>query len=219
MVKAIQFNVKTGKAFRDALALWHIADFDMADESITKGTRIKSFNTLLESNLKDLEKLEKGEKGVLRTKEEIENESATYILKIKAEKERVAKRNEECKKNMEKAYGLFTESLIKAIREYLENIYSVDKKAIALDEMAKFFVANGFADANSENVLPFIDALGQKKGSARKKAMSNNHNTVGTDKELVTIILGAICDEPNFRKELPLKKWENIIEKKSNKKN
>lgn len=211
----MQLNTTTMKNFRNSLALWHIADFVIADEVMQKNARVKSYQTLIASNTAMIEKIHKGEKSVLKSEKELSAEIDKWESAINAENESIKKFRTEQEKDLKKGYDLVSKELMDAIREYMGNIYDVTKSAELVSALVKWFTDNGAKDADEESVMPYIKALGLKKASARQKCANGTHNAVQSDKAIRDIFLGAICDEPNMKKVLPIHKFVTIIEKKS----
>lgn len=214
----LQLNSKELKSFRNTLALWHVADFKLADEICQKNNRVKAIQTLIESNNQMIEKIVNKESGVMKSLEELTIENKTYESKIEAENEALAKLKEEFDKDIAKGRALVSEDLIKAIKEYLSNIYDDSKEVELLTTLAKWFENQGAKVDKVDDVKPYIRALGQKKNGAKAKVKTVSHNGLQSDKALVDIFLGAICDEPNMKKVLPVHKFVTIIEKKTSNK-
>lgn len=211
----MQLNTTTMKNFRNSLALWHIADFIIADEVCQKNARVKSYQTLIASNTAMIEKIQNGEKSVLKSKDELSAEITKWESAINAENESIKKFRTEQEKDLKKGYDLVSKELMDAIRGYMGNIYDATKSAELVSALVKWFTDNGAKDADAESVMPYIKALGLKKASARQKCINGTHNAVQSDKAIRDIFLGAICDEPNMKKVLPIHKFVTIIEKKS----
>lgn len=214
----MNLNVKTMKNFRDNLALWHIADFVLADELCQKQARVKSLQTLIQSNKDMIDRLEKGDKTVLADKDTLVSEIADYESKIKTENEQMTKLREEQTVDLKKGRDLVTTELLDALNEYMADVYSDDVEQKLLDTLVEWFKNNGASDCDVDSVKPYIRAIGVKKASARVKAKTNRHNSAQSKVATIDIFLGAICDEPSMAKLLPIHKWTTIIEKKTSKK-
>lgn len=203
------------KAFRKTLALWHIADFKLADEVCQLNDKKKSWEDSINTDNALLEKLAKGENGVVQSEEEIRAHIQTcenMVAKLKAEYD---KKKEECDKNLDKGYSLVTDALMDSIKAYLSDIFSEKAESDLLNALVKWFSDNGAKDADVESVRPYIRALGQKPNSAKGKVKTNTHNKIDTNTNLKKIFLGAICDEPKMSNVLGSHKWVTIIEKKT----
>lgn len=203
------------KAFRKTLALWHISDFKLADEICQSQNRIKNYNGIIDTDMDLLDKLSKGESGVLKTESELKEDVKDMLTRIESEKQSLSKKREECDKDLDKGYALVTDALMDAIKTYLVDIFSAKAESDLLNALVKWFSYNGAKDADIDSVRPYIRALGQKTNSSRGKAKTNKHNKVDTDKNIKKIFLGAICDEPKMANVLGTHKWVTIVEKKT----
>ena len=220
---AIQLNSKSGKAFRDTLALWHIADFNKADADVTKSVYIKGRMACIETNETCIAKAEtKGQKTYgKKSIEKLQAEIAQFKADIEAERERVSALKEEYDKDTIKGLDLVTDDVVNAVIERSADVYSDTTLDNLKSALAEWFKANGFADADADGVTPYATAIsGQMKQSSRGKCKNNTHNKVFTVKDtkaVKNLLLGAICDEPTMKSILPIHKWENVIEKKTKK--
>jgi len=220
---AIQLNAKSAKAFRDTLALWHIADFNKADADVTKSVYIKGRLACIETNENCIAKAEaKGQKTYgKKSIEKLQAEIAQFKADIDAERERVSALKDEYDKDTVKGLDLVTDEVVKAVIERSQDVYSAETLANLQIALSEWFVSNGFADATPENVGLYAVAIsGQMKQSSRGKCKNNTHNKVFTSKDtkaVKNLLLGAICDEPTMKSILPIHKWENVIEKKTKK--
>lgn len=213
----MQMNGKEFKVARDTLALWHIADFNKADETITKGKNINNFNSMIETDKGLIVKMRESKVNTIngKTENELLAEIADFEARKVAEVERVKKLYAEYTKDIESGRALVTDSLKKAISEYVLNIFDASKETILVAALVDWFTNLGAKGVDEESVKPYMRALGVKRNSARKMCENVKHNGVASDKVLVDTFLGAICDEPTMASLLPIKKWENIIEKKA----
>lgn len=216
-MKKMQLNSKELKGFRNTLALWHTADFKLADALCKKQRNVKAIRTMIESDNEILEKVRNGE-STLKTESELLAEIESFNKKIEEENAIIKALHSEIDADIKNAYALITSELMIAISNYLSDIHNDENEELLLTELAKWFKSNGAKDATNDNVRPYIRALGQASASARKKAMNKKHNVTPSNNTLKKIFLGAICDEPSMLKELPLYKWETIIEKKTSNK-
>ena len=222
---AIQLNSKSGKTFRDTLALWHIADFNKADADVTKSIYIKGREACIATDEDQIAKAQaKGQKTYgKKSIEKLQAEIAQFKADIDAERERVSALKDEYDKDTIKGLDLVTDEVVKAVIERSQDVYSAETLANLQIALSERFVGNGFSDATPENVGLYAVAIsGQMKQSSRGKCKNNTHNKVFTSKDskaVKNLLLGAICDEPTMKAILPIHKWENVIEKKTKKSN
>ena len=213
----MQLNSKTMKNFRDTLALWHIADFVIADEIMQKNARVKSLRTLIDSNNAMIEKITANTNTVTKSLSELQSEIAEWSAKIDSENATMAEFRKEQEKSIKKGYELITAELLTAIKNYLSDIYNNVYETELLNALVTWFSDNGAKDADAESVRVYIRALGLKKGSARSKCKDGKHNSMQSDNAIRDIFLGAICDEPTMQKVLPIHKFTTVIKEKAEK--
>lgn len=206
----MQFNATSGKNFRATMAKWHDADFDLAEKILEKSDRVKSIRGMIDTNNKDLARLEKGEPGVLREKSVIEAENVDFEARIKAENDALAEYRKAQTDRYTGARELLNKDLHKAYEAYVTN-GERDAYVVAL---ANFFDANGLEPAMA-SLDAFVAAVGKKKNSARQKVKTGNHNGAISYNAWRDIFLGEICDVMGDA--LPLYKFTYVL--KENRKN
>ena len=215
----LNLNAKELKSFRDTLALYHVADFNKADADITKSKYVRQRELIIKSNLESITKIDKGEAKTVggKNKAQIEAQNVELKNEINAKREEIASLKEEYDKDVKNGIALITEDLRSALKAYLENAYKEELENALSDAIAKWFNDNGAKSATALDVKKFVRPLGVIRGSNRTKCMTNNHTRAISGKGLDELFLGIICDEPTVKALLPIKKWENVIEKKTKK--
>ena len=209
----LQLNAKNLKSFRDALAKWHIADFDSKDKKITKSVRIKALQGLITTNQTIIDK-SKDVAEVQKRKAEIE----AWEKQIVEETERVKKHVDALATNFEEGRKLITDELLKKFEEYLDKIYDDEVEKSLLEAIAQWFIANGAEGVVADDVRKYLRPLGRKGASARKSCETNRHTTREKGVKLKDAFLGALCDDEAVISLLPVYSWNNKIEKSSKKK-
>ena len=208
----LQINTKEMKNFRDTVAKWHIANFDMADERITKSKTIKSLETLINTNNEVIAKS--------KNPAEIEKRQAEIVefqKKITDEKERVAKHIEALEPNIAAGRDLISAEFLRKLENYLDNIYEDDIEEATLKAIANWFMENGAVGVVETDVRKYLRPIGKKMSSAKKACETNRHTTREKGNKLKDAFLGALCDDPTFISLLPVYSWTNKIEQKSKK--
>lgn len=213
----MQMNNKEAKNFRNALALWHIADFKKADADITRNKFVAAMTTMISTDEERLKKLANGD-TTIGNKSDIEKEITAYKLKVEAERTRVKKLKEEFDKDSKKGLDLITAELQSALEAYVSDCYNSATESALRDQLVKWFTDNGCKDVTADDVTIFMRPLGVKKASARVKCKESVHMTADKKRSLSETFLGIVCDEPSVKKLLPIHKWENVIEDKTRKK-
>lgn len=177
----IQFNVKSGKNFREVMARYNDAMHGLNDYICSKSDRVKSLNTLIATNKSDLEKIANGESGVLRDADIISAEINDFMAKLEEESKALSNARKECAKRLEEAEKLVGEALYNsAMTDDFNN------------QFALFLNANGFSDACADNV-PTLH-FGIKKSSAKKSFNDGTLTSKLAFKPWRTLFLCTLCD-------------------------
>lgn len=201
---AMQFNSKTGKNFRDTLAKWHNADFELAEKIMEKSDRVKNFYGMIETNKSDLEKLAQGKSGVLRDKSVIEAEIVDYEARIQAESNAISEYRKAQADRYEGARKLLSKELHKAYVDFVTD----GKRNEYVVALANFFDENGLEPAMG-SIDAFVAAVGKRKNSARQKIKTGSHNGAVSFQAWRDIFLGEICDV--MGEALPLYKFTYVL--------
>lgn len=205
------FNSKTGKDFRETLAKWHNADFEIAEEILRKSDRVNATRTLIDSNNELIAKLDKGEKIIGdKTRDDLLSEIATWESQIESENKALAEYKKEQAERYACAYNLLSKDLYKAYVAYVTD----NKRDEYVVELATFFDNNGLVPAMG-SLDKFVAAVGKKRNSARQKVKTGKHNGAITYNAWRDIFLGEICD--TMENALPLFKFTYVL--KENRKN
>ena len=77
----MQFNVKSAKNFRDTLAKWHNADFELSAALDKKANIVKGYKTMIATDKDIIAKIDNGEK-TMKTREELVSEIADFESRI-----------------------------------------------------------------------------------------------------------------------------------------
>lgn len=122
----LQWNKMKAES-RETLGNFAVAVWELADKKALYARTYKARKTCYETDLADLAKLEKGEKGVLRSKAEIEKSMAD--MKSIMDKAYNAEQTleTEIKERMKKAYALITDALHNAYENRAEKPDEYDK--------------------------------------------------------------------------------------------
>lgn len=202
----MQFNVTTGKNFRDTLAKWHSADFDLAEKIMEKNDRVKALRAIIDTDRADLEKLEKGERGVIRTAEEIQAEIHDYEIRVSKESEHLAEYKKAQATRYEGAHKLLTKDLYKAYCDYItDGDYETYFNALCV-----FLTEQGF-EPRRDSIDKFIAVVGKRKNSTRNKIKTGKHNGANTYNAWRDIFLGEICDVLVEENAIPVYKFTYVL--------
>lgn len=185
----MQFNATSAKDFRVTMAKWNDATFELAEKIMAKSDRVKALRTLISTNDTDLERLAKGEKGVLRDEATIKAESVEIQAKIKAENDALAEYKKAQADRLKSAHDLLTKELYEAYKAYISN----DKRDAYVVALAEWLDAQGLEPAMA-TLDKFVAVVGKKKNTARNKIKTGEHNGAFGFNQWRDIFLGEICD-------------------------
>lgn len=204
----IQFNVKSGKKFRVAMAKAYDAMHKLNDYKLSRKDRVDALKVILNTNLEDMDNLEKGlSEGILRDYDEIKAESVDLAKKLLLEEKNLADATEAQKKACEEAYGMVPKSLYECAKSGDDSAFN---KAFA-----EWLVANGFDSATEDNV-PVLH-FGVKKETLRKSCKNGKLSGFMTEKAWVELFIRVLADELLAQKVIDPYKYSYKIEEKSNK--
>lgn len=195
----MQFNVKSAKNFRDTLAKWHNADFELAVALDKKSANVTTYKAIIKTDSEQIAKCDNGEK-TLKTREEYVAEIADYEERIKVESDTIAELRDAQKSRLESAYALLNKDLHKAYCEYITE----EKRDEYVDALAQFFTNNGL-EPTIDGINAFIACVGKKKATTRKKIANGKHNDAFSYNQWRDIFLGELCDV--MGESLPIEKF------------
>lgn len=185
----MQFNATSAKAFRAIMSKWHDADFALADKIMFKNEDVNSYKNMIKTNERDLERLEKGEPGVLRDKSVIEAEIADYKSRIQKKSDELAEYRKAQSDRYEGARSLLNKDLHKAYVNYV----TLGDRDTYVEALANWLDAQGLEPAMG-TLDKFVAAVGKKKNSARQKIKTGQHNGAIAYQTWRDIFLGEVCD-------------------------
>lgn len=183
----MQFNVKSAKNFRDTLAKWHNADFELAVALDKKSKNVTNIKGMIDTNKGIIADIENG-KSTLKSREELELQIVEFENLIAHESKVIAELREVQKSRLEEAYALLSKELHKA---YCDYIASGDNSTYT-EELCKFFEKNGVEPTVSVN--DFVCAIGVRKATTKQKIASEKHTTSMTYTQWRDLFLGFLCD-------------------------
>lgn len=156
----LQWN-KSNKDFRETMGKFAVAVWELEDKKALYNRTYKARKVCLDTDLSDLEKLEKGDKGVMRDKSAIEKSIAEMTATMENARKVESALEEEIKSRMKSAYELITETLFNAYENRLEDSESYDKA------ISDFLVANG-VEPTASGIAVLRDTVGEKEVHGKK---------------------------------------------------
>lgn len=184
----MQFNVKSAKNFRDTLSKWHNADFELAVALDKKSKIVASYKTMIATDNELIEKLDNGDKSVMKSREELVCEIADFNSRIEHENNTIKELRDVQKSRLESAYALLSKDLHKA---YCDYIASGDNSTY-FEELCKFFENNGVEPTMA--ISDFVCAIGIRKATTKQKIESSKHTTNMAYTQWRDLFLGFLCD-------------------------
>ena len=194
----MQFNVKSAKGFRDTLAKWHNADFELAVALDKKSKSVASYKTMIATDRDIISKIDNGEK-TLKTRDELLSEIADFEGRIAHESSIITELRNVQKERLESAYALLSKDLHKAYCDYI----TTGDNSTYFEELCKFFENNGVEPTMAVN--DFICAIGIRKATTKQKIESAKHTTNMAYTQWRDLFLGFLCD--TMGESLPIDKF------------
>lgn len=217
--KKINFNVTTGKAFRDELTKFAIA-FKCEAAIDIKACDAK-WDTTIATDTEIVDKIKAGDtQGLINcpTLEEAEKTLNMHQEMYLAERGVLEKKRDAAKIVRAKGRQLITTTLFDAIVKACEGIYEDEAEAKLTEVIVGWFRENGFADACDEAVRPFVrvsySAIKNPTLTQMVKEKSLKQRQESRVKIAETFLM-AIYNEPSMHKLLAptTEKWEHVWDK------
>ncbi len=218
----MQFNVKSAKNFRDTLAKWHNADFELAVALDKKSKTIASKHNSIKDCEESISKIENGTMlASMKTIEDYKHDIECYLADIENESKTVKELREVQKTRLESAYALLSKELHSAYVDYIKN----GMRENYVNALCTFFETNGLMPT-LDSINDFVSCVGKKKATTRNKIANAKHNDAFAYNPWRDIFLGELCDV--MGESLPIDKfiyktmeervqvWEESKAKKSN---
>lgn len=184
----MQFNVKSAKNFRDILAKWHNADFELSVALDKKASIVKGYKTMIETDNDIIAKIDNGEK-TMKSREELLSEISDFENRIAHESKVISELREVQKSRLEDAHNLLSKNMHNAYVDYIKN-GNVDAY---IDMLCDFFEKNGLEPTN-DSIQEFLACVGKKKATTRNKIANGKHNDAFAYNPWRGIFLGELCD-------------------------
>lgn len=156
----LQWN-KSNKEFRDTMGNFAVAVWELEDKKALYSRTYKARKVCLDTDLSDLEKLDNGDKSVIRDRATIEKSIADMTKVMEDARKAESALEEEIKERMKSAYALVTESLFNAYEDRTNNSESYDKA------ISDFLEKNGVTPTTS-GISVLRDTVGEKEVHGKK---------------------------------------------------
>lgn len=206
----MNFNVKTAKAFRDSMGIWHVFQFELADMRKKKQAEVKNAKGIIAT---DQELIGKNDFSL--------HDRAYYDAQIKdmeqaisdAEK-RLEKWQSEQDTNVKKVESIFTKSLYKLYVASLADENGAWRVSGYTQALADLFAENGLTPAwDTLDTLYHLNR--ERTGTGNTYAETGMHMTANTEKTWRIALMGKLCDLMGST--LPNYKFKYILTKEQKK--
>lgn len=186
-----QFNASTAKSFRETMAKWGNAQFDIAEELLRKSDRVKAHQTIMSTNEDLINKLKEG-KSIIggHTIESLTAENVAIKEKIDKENANMAEFKKAQSDRLSLGEKLVTSKLYDAYKSFSED----DDEDKLYDAIADFLTDNGVEPRHKTVYALVRKSGGDKSNSARNKVKTGKQNGVQSKTVWTRIFLGALYD-------------------------
>ena len=151
----LQWN-KSNKDFRETMGNFAVAVWELEDKKSIYSRTYKARKVCLDTDLADLEKLNNGESGVLRTKSDIEKSIADMTATMEKAREAESALEAEIKERMGKAYALVSDALFNSYEKRMED-------DVAYDNAISDFLSSHGVDPTASGIKVLRDVVGEKE--------------------------------------------------------
>ena len=118
----MQFNAKSAKGFRDTLAKWHNADFELAVALDKKAKAVSRKQESIKNCEDNITSIENGTMLTsMKSVEDYKHDIECLLAEIKHESEVITELRNEQKSRLESAYELLSKDLHNAYVDYIKN--------------------------------------------------------------------------------------------------
>lgn len=205
----INFNVTTGKVFRDTIAKYHTAGHNLKDVLAKFKKELKD----AQSSKAQLEETSKSENALI-SKEDCEKAIKVQDALIEKIKSEIEKARKKAVSREETGLALVTDDLYDAYVDAnsWDKLSECDAENDVkyLSALCDWFKGQGFQDATPENVKVFAKMVSQKRSGARN---IEYFRTAESRKQFNKDFIEGICDYLQVRGLIAPHKYEYIVKK------
>ena len=186
----MQYNVKSAKDFRDTLAKWHNADFELAVALDKKAKTVAQKKTSIIDCEESIAKIENGTMlASMKTVDDYKHDIECYKLDIENESKVIKELRDVQKTRLESAYALLDKDIHKSYVDYVTK----GMRDEYVDALCQFFEKNGLVPT-LDSINEFVACVGKKKSTTRNKIANAKHNDAFAYNPWRDIFLGELCD-------------------------
>lgn len=185
----INFNVKSAKAFRDNMGIWHVFKFELADLRKKKQNEVKNAKGIIATNEELITKKAFGQ----HDQKYYEDQIAQMKQAIADSEKRLSDWQSEQESNVKKAESIFTKSLYKLYVASLSDENGAWRVSGYTQALADLFIENGLTPAwDTLGVLYHLNR--ERTGNGSTFAETGLHMTAQTERVWREALMGKLCD-------------------------
>jgi len=185
----VNFNVKSAKAFRDTMAIWHIFDFELADLRKKKAQEVANAKGIIATNLELIDKKSFG----IHDKAYYEDQIAQMEQNIRESEKRLSDWQAEQEKAVSKVTAIFGKTLYKSYVASMEDDNGAWRVSAYTQAIADLLTAQGLTPA-WDTLDTLYHCVRKGKGTGSSKAETGKHNKAMTENMWRTVFMGELCD-------------------------
>lgn len=185
----INFNVKSAKEFRDAMGLYHVFKFELADLRKKKSVEVKNAKGIIATDEELIEK----KRFNLHPEEYYLAQIEDMRQAIADSEKRLADWQAEQDANVKKVEAIFTKALYKAYVASMTDEPNAWASSAYTEALAEMLTAQGLTPAwDTLNVLYHINR--ERTGTGTTFAETGLHMTAQTERNWREALMGKLCD-------------------------
>lgn len=185
----VNFNVKSAKAFRDLMAVWHIFNFEYDDMRKKKAIEVKNAKGIIAT---DEELIAKKDFG-LHDETYYQAQIASMRQSIVDSEKRLADWQTEQDKTVSKVTGIFSRELYKAYVASINDENGAWRVSAYTQAIADLLAENGLTPA-WDTLDTLYHCVRKGKGTGTSKAETGKHNKAMTESMWRSVFMGELCD-------------------------
>lgn len=202
----INFNVKSAKAFRDSMGVYHVFKFELADLRKKKQNEVKNAKGIIAT---DEELIAKKSFGI-HDQKYYEDQIASMRQAIADSEKRLADWQAEQDSNIKQVESIFSKTLYKSYVASMQDDPNAWRTSAYTQALADMLSAQGLAPAwDTLRVLYHINR--ERTGNGSTFAETGLHMTANTERVWRDALMGKLCDLMNGL--LPTYKFLHILTK------
>lgn len=185
----VNFNVKTAKAFRDLMAIWHIFDFEYDDMRKKKVSQVKNAKGIIATN----EELIAKKDFSLHDETYYQTQIASMRQSIADAEKRLADWKNEQEKTVEKTTAIFTKALYAEYVKFMAENDATWRVSAYTQAIADLLTENGLTPA-WDTLDTLVHCVKMTNGTGSTKAETHKHLRPQTEGTWRKLFMATLCD-------------------------